>query len=82
MNPLEMATIDELADELARRSSLLFLYHEFEGSEGPKYHIRQTGDKVRLLGVLQARIAPDLVRMIRLSDAAQLESEGDADNES
>ena len=81
MNPLEMATINELVDELTRRSSMLFLYHEFESERGPQYHIRETGDKLRLVGVLQARVIPELCRRIRESDEAEVESEADEDEE-
>jgi len=80
MTNLEMATIDELVNELVKRSDLFFIYHEFESSDGAKYHIRQCGDKMRMLGVFQARVIPDLIKMVRLADAQQ-EDLADDDSE-
>ena len=63
-NPLELATREELANELRNRFDNCIIYGEWEEEDGYKFVCMRHGDRVRLLGVVHGRIMPHMMKEV------------------
>lgn len=59
MGPLDTATLDELIDEIKRRSINSLIYLEGVGKD-LQYMVRYRGDLIRLHGAMELRVIPYL----------------------
>ncbi|KKK59842.1 hypothetical protein LCGC14_3030310 [marine sediment metagenome] len=61
---LELATFEELVRELVKRSDNMVFYADLSARshEGPEFWIHRSGDLVKLIGAVDVRLRPLLVR--------------------